>query len=131
MRDGLVIGEVIQIPHLSSGSCPPEQDFAFALMVDEALGSIAGILKAIKDGNGGHASLPVLSSRLLDLLSDVEREPWIENAIDQIFEAARRLTCARQCEQEPEQYNDISSAYLRLRRHMVLAKPRSGVLRST
>jgi hypothetical protein len=116
------MGEVIQIPRVHARSHRPEPDCIFVLETDEALGSIARVLKGIIDGD--QSCLRALSKCLLDLITKIENEPRIESAVDRVFEAARRLALANRRDQASEQYNELTSAYLHLRRHIVVAKPR-------
>ncbi len=125
-RKRRIVGEVIYIDPSHAETCLSEQGYGFVRELDEALGSVAVVLRTLEQGGSSRICLHTLSTNLLDLLALVEPEPLIEAAVDQLAWAARRLVAARQREgqPEPERHRELGAAYLRLRGRVALARPR-------
>ncbi len=125
-RKRRIVGEVIYIDPSHAETCLSEQGYGFVRELDEALGSVAVVLRTLEQGGSSRICLHTLSTKLLDLLALVEPEPLIEAAVDQLAWAARRLVAARQREgqPEPERHRELGAAYLRLRGRVALARPR-------
>ncbi len=121
------MGDVI--PMALSGSQSPllEQTYEFARVLDEALGAIAKTLRSVEAGHWNVSSLCALNTDLLDLLRSVGRDQQIEAAVDQVYEAARRLTYVHQRTVAPEheRYTDLTTAYLRLRQKVIAARQKT------
>ena len=124
------MGKVVRLAFLADPDRLPGQDFGLARAMDEALGSVAKTLRLVEAGEDSRTCLHALSADLLDLLSSVKREARVEAAVDDFYEAARRLLSRHGCDGplDPERHRGLEAAYLRFRSEVVTARPKPGGL---
>src|SRR5687768_4473561 len=100
----------------------------FAAILQDRLGTIDHALAQIKRGELVEAALHSLRGALIEVLEQIERDPGIEAAADDLFTAAATLSTysARGVPPEARQRRVLSDASSRLNERLASARPASG-----
>ena len=107
---------------------PPSAEHLVAILaIDEALGEVARCVNLLASADKPRSEVSLMGSNLLHLLSLIERNAGVEDAVDALYDAAQRMNWASEGGKLPEtnRPDSLGSAYTLLRRRLITACPRS------
>ena len=89
--EGIMPGDEVATAPVEAFEPAPSQTNPFVAAMRERLGFLEGAVVRMEQGSGADAALREIGTFLLDLLTLVERDPGLELAADDLYEAAAIL----------------------------------------
>ncbi len=120
------MGKVIPLRLSKQASVEPKESAVCSSEIVQALAAVRKTLRRIRQNGSRENEIHVLGTDLLHLLALVQREPKVESAIDELYEAARLLVQRSKSGGAPDakQLQRLSEAHRHLEITFAAARPR-------